>query len=125
MSKSASKSKNPLVVQSDDEDETEEVPTTSPESEASEMCPAELLQPVQEMEAIARGHSPSPEGWQLLISQLGQLLQSTVRLVSLMSEAGAQPCAPIAALEWERALTAIFSPATFELGANFSTDATQ
>ncbi|CAM9378031.1 unnamed protein product [Lampetra planeri] len=67
---------------------------------------------------------PRPDT-QLLTSQFSQLLQSAARLVSLMSEVGAQPRAPITLLERERALTAISPPTTFEIGAIFSMDMTQ
>ncbi|CAM9439766.1 unnamed protein product [Lampetra fluviatilis] len=68
----------------------EVVPTTPPDSEGLEMCPAELLQPAQDEEVASHDLPPSVESWRDVASQLGQLLASAACLVERMSPAGAQ-----------------------------------
>ncbi|CAM9521376.1 unnamed protein product [Lampetra planeri] len=63
MSKSTAKCKNLPVVQSNYDDSMEVVPTTPPDSEGLEMCPAELLQPAQDEEVASHDLPPSVESW--------------------------------------------------------------
>ncbi|CAM9371543.1 unnamed protein product [Lampetra planeri] len=122
MSKSAAKHKNLPIVESDDEDRLEVVPTTPPESGALEMRPVELLQPMQEG-AAGPDRPPSPENWRTITGQLSQLLEPAAHLVVWVSTAGIQPHNAIAELERQR--PAISSGATQKSSAIFSSNMTQ
>ncbi|CAN0075025.1 unnamed protein product [Lampetra planeri] len=84
MSKSAAKRKNPPVVQSDNEDGLDVVPTTPPESGALEMRP---MQPLQEEVAADPIRPPTSENWWIAASRLGQLLETAAPMVAQMSTA--------------------------------------
>ncbi|XP_075920930.1 uncharacterized protein LOC142923835 [Petromyzon marinus] len=125
MSKSAAKRKNPPVVQSDDEDSMEEDPATFPETGAPEMRPVEPSRPEQEEMAAVGGSSPPPDTWRVLSSQLELLLQSVAQLAITVAEVGARTRAPDTFSERYRWIPTMVPPASLEIGAIPSTDATR
>ncbi|CAM9380605.1 unnamed protein product [Lampetra planeri] len=116
------------VERSEDEESSEEAPTTSPGLGAPEMRPGEVgpSAGVEVAAATTAASSPSRESWDLFASQFEQLLQTTAQLAAVMMEVGAQSRAIIALLERDRVYPHTLSlPTTSQFCANSPIDVTR